>query len=109
MNDPLLVGRLQRLRNLLGDRQRLVDRDRPLGDPISEGRSFDEFQHQCLGAVLLFEAMDARDAGVIEAGEHLRLPLEPRQAVGVAGKRLGQDLERDLAVELGVGGLVDLL
>ena len=45
---------------------------------------------------------------MVEAGENLRLPLEPSQPIRISGKRLGQDLERHLPVELGIGGLVDL-
>ena len=41
MNDPLLMRGLQRLRDLLGDRQRLVDRDRALGDSVRQRRPLD--------------------------------------------------------------------
>ena len=43
-----------------------------------------------------------------EARQDLGLSLEPGEAVRVAGERLGKGLERDRAVELGVGGLVRL-
>ena len=33
--------------------------------------------------------------------KHLRLSLEPGQAIRIAGERLGQNLQRHLAVELG--------
>ena len=52
---------------------------------------------------------DLRDVRVIEAGEDLRLPLEPGEAIRVIGKGDGEDLQRDLAVKLGVGGLPDLV
>ena len=45
---------------------------------------------------------------MVEAGEDLRLPLEPREPIWVLSEGVRQDLQRDLAVELGVGGLVDL-
>ncbi len=43
-----------------------------------------------------------------ERRENLRLPLEPGEAVRGSREGVGQDLQRDLAVELGVGGLPDL-
>ncbi len=46
--------------------------------------------------------------GVVEAGRHLRLPLEPGEAVRVVGEGVRQELQRDLAVELRVGGLPHL-
>ena len=45
---------------------------------------------------------------VVEAGEDLRLPLEPGEAIRISREGVGEDLQRDLAVELGVGGLPDL-
>ena len=45
---------------------------------------------------------------MVEAGENLRLSLKPRQPIRISGKRLRQDLERHLPVQLGIGGLVDL-
>lgn len=45
---------------------------------------------------------------VIQDRERLGFPLEPRQALGVRGKRVWQTLDRDLAVERRVGGPPDL-
>ncbi len=45
---------------------------------------------------------------MVEAGEDLRLPLEPSEAVRIGREGVGEDLQGDLAVELGVGGLPDL-
>ena len=50
----------------------------------------------------LFEAVDVRDVRVIEGRQRLRFACEPRQPVGVAGERVGQDLQRDVAIELGI-------
>ena len=52
--------------------------------------------------------MDLRDVRMVQAGEDLGLTLEPCEAIRVSRKRLGQDLERDLPVELGIGGLINL-
>ena len=43
-----------------------------------------------------------------ERGGGLRFALEAHHPVRVARKLLGQDLERDLALELAVAGAVDL-
>jgi hypothetical protein len=45
----------------------------------------------------LLEPVNLRDVRVIEGRERLRFALESRQPIGVAGKRLGQDLDRDVA------------
>ena len=38
----------------------------------------------------------------------LRLALEPRERRRILGKALGQDLDGDIAIQLGVAGAVDL-
>ena len=45
------------------------------------------------------EAVDRGDVGMVQRRERLRLALEPRQAFGVGGERVRQDLDRDLAAE----------
>ena len=52
--------------------------------------------------------MDLGDVGMVEAGENLRLSLEAGQAIRIGSERLWKHLQRDLAVELRVSGLVDL-
>ena len=42
MDDALLVRSLERVGDLAGDRQRLVDRERAGRDPVGERRPFDE-------------------------------------------------------------------
>ena len=77
-------------------------------DPVGEGRSLDQLQNERLGVLRLLDAVDGGDARMVEAGEDLRFPLEPGEAVRVSRKGVGQDLQRDIAMELGVGGLIDL-
>ena len=45
---------------------------------------------------------------MVERGEELRLALEARHALPVAGKCFGQQLEGDLAAEARVAGTPDL-
>ena len=49
-----------------------------------------------------------RSARVIQAGKLLRFSLEPGQPIGIFGKRLGQDRQCHLVVQLGIGGLPNL-
>src|SRR5262245_35478924 len=45
---------------------------------------------------------------MIERCEHLRFALEPGDAIGIGGERIGQDLDRDVASELRVARAIDL-
>ena len=46
MDDALLVRRLERLGDLPRDRQRLVDRNRPVRQPLGEVVAFDQLHRQ---------------------------------------------------------------
>jgi hypothetical protein len=52
--------------------------------------------------------VDAEDVRVRERGERLGLALEAREHRGIASERGGEDLERDVAIELEVARAVDL-
>ena len=80
----------QRLGDLLGDGQGFVDGDRTFGDPISQRWPLHQLQHQRTGAFFFFDAVDLHDVGMVQAGENLRLSLEPGQPIRISGKRLGQ-------------------
>ena len=56
----------------------------------------------------VFEPVDLRYIGMIERCEHLRFTMKARQAVRVAGKCLGQDLDRHFAVQQCVASAIDL-
>jgi hypothetical protein len=54
------------------------------------------------------QPVDGRDVGVIERRQRLRFAGEPSKPVGITGEGLGQDLQRDVAIELRVAGTVHL-
>ena len=45
---------------------------------------------------------------MIQRGADFRLALEAKQPFGIAGKGLGQELQRDIAIELRVARAIDL-
>ena len=45
---------------------------------------------------------------MIERRERLRFAREAREPVGIGRERLGQHLQRDVAIEFGVAGAIDL-
>ena len=108
MNDPLLVRRLERVRDLTRKRECLSERNRPVGDALRERRALNELQHERAGAVRFFEAVDRRDVRMIQRREQMGLALEAREPLGIGGKQLGQDLDGDVAPELRVARAIDL-
>ena len=48
------------------------------------------------------------DVRMVQRRQRLGFALEARQPLGVVGEGLGQDLDRDVATQLGVGRAIDL-
>ena len=88
MHDPLFVRRFERLGDLSGHMECLVVRHRSAGDAIRERGSLVELHHERRRAA---------------ARERSCLTGKARQAFAVGRKRLGEDLDRDVAPEIGIG------
>ena len=93
MDDPFVVRRLERLGNLQGDGDGLVDRHGPARAPRASR------PRQAPGRALvasrlrgLPQAVDGRDVGMIERREQTRLTLEPFDCVTIVDEGLGEDL-----------------
>src|SRR5882672_10981014 len=108
VKDPLLVGGFERVRDLLRDRERLVDRNRSARDALRQVVALDEFHHERRDARALLQALDRGDVRMVQRGERLRFAREARQAVRVVRERFGQDLDRDGAIQLRIAGAVHL-
>ena len=106
VHDPLLVRRLERVGDLPGDGQRLVEWKGTLGNAIGERGAFHQFHYErlLLGGVL--EPVDGGDVRVIQLRERPGLPLEAGEAVRVLGHRGRQHFERHIAMEFVVVGAI---
>jgi hypothetical protein len=49
-----------------------------------------------------------RDIVMVECGEDLSLAREPREPIAISSDKLGQNLQRDIAIERHVAGAIDL-
>jgi hypothetical protein len=62
MDDAFLVRSFERLRDLLADAERLIDRNRSVCDPLVETLPVDQFEHEELRPVRFFQSMNLRCA-----------------------------------------------
>ena len=108
MDHAVLVGSLERVGDLSSARERLGECERPRDQPVVKRRTFDELQHERWTNRRLFEPVDRGDIGVVQRSQDARLASEPCKALGIGSDVLGQDLERDVAVERRVTRAVDL-
>jgi hypothetical protein len=77
-------------------------------DDLGERDALHELHDERANAARLLEPVHLRDVRMIERREDLRLPLEAREPLRVGRQRLGEHLDRDLAIEPGVARPVDL-
>lgn len=106
MNDPALVGSLERLRDLFEDRQRLVRRQRSTLDPFGERFARHQFHLEECGVADLLESVQRGDVGVIERREHTRFALESALVFGVVRRQFVKNLDGDFAAEPDVLGAI---
>jgi hypothetical protein len=85
VDDAAVVRRLEGFGHLTGDREHILERHRSGRDLLGQRGSVHQFHDDGAKAVAVSEAEDLRDVRVIEGGQHLRLTLEPREALRVGG------------------------
>ena len=108
MNESQLVRGFERLGDLFGDLQRIVNRNGALRDPICERDSFDQFEDKPTNPVRFLQAVDVGDVWMIQRGEHLRLALEPGKTIRIGRYTVWQDFDCNVAIELRVARAIDL-
>ena len=97
------MGRRQRIGNLDGVPQCLIQWEQAAAQPRSERLALDQLHHE----ILMLEAADVgssdvmqrADVRVIEPRDGARFALEPLAAVGLSRDVFGQDLQGDVAVQ----------
>ena len=102
VDDSLRMGRVERVGDLPCHRQRLVECERAVREPIGERRPFDQLENQGVDGFRFFEAEDRSDIGVTQRRQHLRFALEASKTIWITRERVRKDLERDAPVQLGI-------
>jgi hypothetical protein len=105
MDDAEAVRVRQRLGQLLSDRDRRFDAERPADQHVGEGRTVDQFEHQVGDAVVRSGATQPHHSRVIESAEHVDLGPEPAQALRIDHP---EELDGDQAFRPAVPGAVHL-
>ena len=108
MHDAALVRGVERVDELTRDPERLGNRQPSALQPIGERGPVDELHDERRHTALFFNAVEDRDVGMVQRRQGPRFPLEALDAVAVASKCVGQDLERDVTPQSHVSGAVDL-
>ena len=108
VNDALFVRGFERVGDLAGDGESLVNRNGSRRDTFGERGPVDEFHHQRSDTAGFLKAVNSGDIGMVQRCQRLRFALEAGHAVGVLSESSGQYLDGHLAMQPGVLRAVDL-
>ena len=78
--------------DLDGCRQRLLDRERPLLDPVRERLAVEMLHDDEHRAGVLADVMQRADVGMRQARNRFRLALEAGSAIGISGEVIREGL-----------------
>ena len=70
--------------------------------------ALDQLHDESRGAVALLQTVDLRDVRMIERGEDFGFTLEARQPLAIGRHGLGQHLDGDGALQVGIAGAIHL-
>ena len=108
VNDALLVRGGKTLRDL----ERVIDglllRNRTCVELAPQRLAFPELHHGVRNAFLIPEVEDRENVRMRKCRDRLRLTLEPSERIRVRRKQLGENLDRNVAVQLPIPRPVDL-
>ncbi len=108
VDDAGVVGGGEGIGDLPRQSQRFRDWNRAMADPRREIFAVDQLHGDERPGAFASGVVDVGDVRVIQGGERPGFTGEAHDAVGVGGEGVGQDLQRDVTIELGVAGPVDL-
>jgi hypothetical protein len=108
VNDPVLVSGFEGFGDLFQDWQRFFDRYLALRNPIGERGALNQLEDESRQPGRLFETVDVADVLVIQCGEALGFSLKAGDALSVRGKRIGEDLDCDIPIQLRIPRAIHL-
>ena len=108
VHDPEPMRRVEGVRDLHREGERLMERERPLLQTVGEALARNELHDEVVDPVLVSHVVESADVRVVELRESFRLPLEALAPLGARGEVLAQYLDRDRSIEPRIAGLVDL-
>jgi len=108
VDDTLAMRLLEGIGDLDPVPQGILQRHRPLAQPLAEGLAVDELHDEIIHAVLVADVVQRTDIRMRQAGYRLRLALHALAQLRRLREMIRQDFDRDDAVETGVACPVDL-
>ena len=103
MDDAGAVRAVERVADLDGDRQRVVDRKpRRPAQPVGERLAFEILHDEVVELAVAADVVDRADVRMVQRRDRARFLLEALPRFRVGGQRAGEHLDGDGAIEAGV-------
>src|SRR6187401_640588 len=99
MGDAEAMGTIEGARELDRNPQCLLEWQRPALEPLLKRLTVDELHDQKIKTVFMANVMERADVRMIERGDRARLTLESLAPFGIVAYKLGQNFDRDCALE----------
>ena len=99
VHDARMMSGAQCAADLIHDPHRFVEGERALDETIFERSSPQPAHHEVRAARFPPEVVERHDVRMLEAGDELRLVLEPADEQGVVGEIRVNDLDRDVTTD----------
>ena len=106
VHDTLRVCGVEGIGHLHAQFQHLVGRQRPLRDALLQRLAIEQFHHHELLALMIADVVERADVRVVQARDHPCFAQEALHDLAIGLGLVGQELDRHLAAEAGVFGLV---
>jgi len=107
MNDALGVRGVDGVRDLNPEVENLFDRDRVTVQVLAQRFAVDELHRDERRVVLLADVVDRADARMVQCGRGQRFAAKALQCLRILRHAVGQELQRDRALQPRIGRLVD--
>ena len=108
MDDSLPVCLVERVGNLHGGAERVIEWERASCQPLGQSLAFQILHHQEVDPALTANVINGTDVWMAQCSEGLGFPLESLSEFGIRRDVLGQDFDSDGTVEAGVGSTIHL-
>jgi hypothetical protein len=108
VDDPLPVSRVEGIGDLESEAQRLIERQRPLRQPIRQYLPLEILHDEVVHSVVMTGIEQGADVGMRELRDGLRFALESLTGLGRVAELRRQDLDRDGSLQPRIARPVDL-
>src|SRR5215472_8433491 len=99
VHNPCAMRLIQRIRDLCSVLQHLLQRQRPLLQPLRQRLSFHTLHHQVIHAILTTHIMQRANVRMIQSRNRLGFSLESLLSRGIRRHFLRQNLDRHIPTE----------